>query len=316
VIQLFCEAAARSDKPFYALNMRPGLMHSDNVSLLKSAGAAMLGGARQGLVAIDKVAIHARDRAGVGEAAPRIEKVELEARPGTKTINEFDSKRLLAAHGIPVVDEELVSDLPSALAAARRIGWPVVLKAVSDGLPHKSELGVVKLGLRTDEDLSAAFTDIEVRLREAGAFGGLRGFVVQPMVSRGIEVFVGLKRDVQWGMSMVFGVGGVLVELIRENALRLLPVSDRDIEVMLRETRAWDLLCGVRGAGEADIDALRVCLSAVARFGLAAGDTLSELDLNPIKVLPRGEGCRVLDALIVTNGSEGHAHGRPRQISR
>jgi acyl-CoA synthetase (NDP forming) len=301
VIKLFCDAAGQSEKPFFALNMRPGLMHIDNVALLKAAGAGMLGGARQGLLAIDRIAKYTRDRPKSSTSHPSYAPVSLKGNGNSKTINEFDSKRLLAAHGIPVVEERLALDLISALDAAIQIGWPVVLKAVSDDLPHKSELGLVKLGIGNEREFRDAFSDMERKLQSLEPSVSLRGYLVQPMVSRGLEVFVGLKRDPQWGMTLVFGVGGVLIELIRESALRLLPVSDQDIDAMLRETRAWDLLCGVRGAAESDIDALRNCLAAVARFGLAAGTTLSELDLNPIKVFPRGEGCRVLDALIVVN---------------
>jgi acetate---CoA ligase (ADP-forming) len=301
VMKLFCDAAINSEKPFFALNMRPGLMHADNVRLLKAAGAGMLGGARQGLLAIDRVAKYTRDRLKVSVSSPAAEPFALKSTGNSKTINEFDSKRILASYGVPVIEEQLASDFPSALQAARHIGWPVVLKPVSDDLPHKSELGVVKLGIDSEEKLASAFSDIESKLGGSTPPVALRGYLVQPMVSRGVEVFAGLKRDPQWGMTLVFGVGGVLIELIRESALRLLPVCEDDIDAMLRQTKAWDLLCGVRGAPEADIDALRNCLAAVARFGMAAGDTLSELDLNPIKVLPRGEGCRVLDALIVTN---------------
>jgi acyl-CoA synthetase (NDP forming) len=301
VIQLFCDAAVGSEKPFFVLNMRPGLMRVDNVALLQGAGAGMLGGARQGLLAIDRVATYTRDQAKSAMVHPSYAPVALKGNGNSKTINEYDSKLLLAAHGIPVVEERLVPDLAAALDAAIQIGWPVVLKAVSDDLPHKSELGLVKLGIGSEQELRDAFSDLERKLQSLKSPVSLRGYLVQPMVSRGLEVFVGLKRDAQWGMTLVFGIGGVLIELIRESALRLLPVSDADIDAMLRETRAWDLLCGTRGAAESDIDALRSCLAAVARFGLAAGDTLSELDLNPIKVFPRGQGCRVLDALIVVN---------------
>jgi len=167
-------------------------------------------------------------------------------------------------------------------------------------MPHKTEVGAVKLGLKSEADLTTAFTELAGTVAKIKP-KSLRGYLVQPMVSSGVEVFIGLRRDPEWGMTILFGVGGVLIELIRESAMRLLPVSADDIDRMLRETRAWQLLSGVRGQPPADIEALAACMAAVARFGLAAGDSLAELDLNPIKVLPRGQGCRVLDALIVTS---------------
>lgn len=299
VMNIFCEAARASPKPHFALNMRPGLMHSGNLELLREAGAGMLGGARQGLMAIDRVA-------RFEQARTRIPGVELSAKtvalPGAgsgRTINEYDSKRILADHGVPIQDERLVGSANEAVDAAEEIGWPVVLKAVSDDMPHKTELGVVKLGIKTAADMKAAFADIEKRVAAANP-ASLRGYLVQPMVSGGVEVFAGLKRDPQWGMTLVFGVGGILIELIRESALRLLPATAADIDEMLRETRAWALLNGLRGEPPADTEALAACLAAVARFGVATCDSIVELDLNPIKVMPRGEGCRLLDALIVT----------------
>jgi acyl-CoA synthetase (NDP forming) len=300
VMKHFCDAAAGSSKPHFALNMRPGLMHSGNLELLRAAGGGMLGGARQGLLAIDRVARFARARDRLDARTGSVTALALIGAGSRRTINEYDSKQILTAYGVPVTDDRLVSGVEEAIEAARIIGWPVVLKAASDDMPHKTELGVVKIGIGNEAELKAAFAEIEERTVAARP-ASLRGYIVQPMIGGGVEVFVGLKRDPQWGMTILFGVGGTLIELIRESALRLLPVDDEDIDGMLRETRAWQLLCGIRGKPAADIDALRACIAAVARFGLAAGDTLAELDLNPVKVMPRGQGCRVVDALIVTS---------------
>lgn len=274
-------------------------MHTANLELLRAAGAGMLGGVRQGLLAIDRVARFEAARQRVGPSGLITPTVALPGAGTRRTINEYDSKRILAAHGAPVSDERLVENFDAAVEAAKAIGWPVVLKAASDDIPHKTEMGVVKLGIHDEQALKAAFTEMEARVAAVKP-RSLRGYLVQPMMSGGVEVFVGLKRDPEWGTTMAFGVGGIFIELIRESALRLLPVTDDELDEMLRETRAWPLLCGVRGAPPADIDALKACLAAVARFGVAAGDTLAELDLNPVKVLPRGEGCRLVDALIVT----------------
>lgn len=299
VMRMFCDAAVNSIKPHYALNMRPGLLHSGNVELLRSAGAGMLGGVRQGLQAIDRVAQFEAARA---VPCLRVEDAGRVILPGAgtqRTINEYDAKVILAKHGLPVGDESLVHTADEAIESAKRIGWPVVLKVASDDVPHKTELGLVRLRIQNDEEMRSAFAQMSTRL-SAVQLRSLRGFLVQPMVSGGIEVFVGLKRSPEWGMTILFGVGGTLIEFIRESAMRILPISPEDIEQMLQETVAWPLLCGARGQPPADIDALSSCISSVARFGMAAGDGLAELDLNPIKVLPRGQGCRLLDALIVT----------------
>lgn len=299
VMKLFCEAARESQKPHFALNMRPGLMHSGNLDLLHAVGAGMLGGARQGLLAIDRVARFEQAHNLIGKTKIPSELLTLPGAGSGRTINEYDSKMILAKYGVPIQDERLVANADEAIAAAEAIGWPVVLKAVSDDMPHKTELGVVKLNIKTASEMKSALGEIEQRVA-AAAPKSLRGYLVQPMISDGVEVFAGLKRDPEWGMTLVFGVGGVLIELIRESALRLLPVSADDIDSMIRETRAWPLLCGLRGTPPADTDALAACLSAVANFGMATRDSLLELDLNPIKVMPRSRGCRLVDALIVT----------------
>lgn len=300
VMKLFCASAKASSKPHFALNMRPGLMHGGNLALLQGAGAGMLGGARQGLGAIDRVAVFDQARRRVRAEVPSVEPMVLPGAGTGRTINEYDSKQILGRYGLRIDNEMLVQTGEEAVAFANRIGWPVVLKVASDDMPHKTEVGAVKLGLKNEAHLKTAFTELTgtvARIKPKS----LRGYLVQPMVSSGIEVFIGLRRDPEWGMTILFGVGGILIELIRESAMRLLPVSAEDIDRMLRETRAWQLLCGVRGQPAADIEALAACLAAVAQFGLAAGDSLAELDLNPVKVLPRGQGCRVLDALIVTS---------------
>ena len=299
IMRLFCDAARKSHKPHFALNMRPGLMHSGNLALLREAGAGMLGGARQGLLAIDRVARYVRARDKLGEYDTSAKTLALPGAGTGRTINEYNSKQIVAKFGVPIPDERLVDTVDAAIAAAEAIGWPVVVKAVSDDMPHKTELGVLRLGIKTPSDLRLAFAEIEQRVAAARP-RSLRGYLVQPMVSGGVEVFAGLKRDAQWGMTLVFGVGGVLIELIRESALRLLPINAGDIDGIMRETRAWALLSGLRGEPPADTEALAACLAAVASFGMATCDSLVELDLNPIKVMPRGQGCRLLDALIVT----------------
>ncbi|MCK9907736.1 acetate--CoA ligase family protein [Microbacteriaceae bacterium K1510] len=299
VMKLFCESARLSAKPHFALNMRPGLMHVGNVELLRAAGAGMLGGARQGLQAIDRVARFEQARRQLFTTTEPVEPIVLPGAGTSRTINEYDSKQILAGYGLPVGNEGLAQTVDEAVEMAMAIGWPVVLKVASDDMPHKTEMGVVKLGIKTESELRQAFAALAERVAHIKP-KSLRGYLVQPMVSGGVEVFVGLKRDPEWGITILFGVGGILIELIRESAMRLLPVTSEDIDRMLRETRAWPLLCGVRGQPPADVETLASCIAAVARFGLAAGDSLAELDLNPIKVLPRGQGCRVLDALIVT----------------
>lgn len=297
IIDLFCTSAAQSSKPHYCLNMRGGLMHLGNVALLDKAGAAMLAGARQGLRAIDLIA-RREQTLKRPKPAPAAAKRSPLAGETRKAINEYDAKQILRPFGVPVTPETIALTLSEGLTAAQKIGWPVVLKIASDLIAHKTEAGLVALNLRNDAEFEVAWKTMEERARAALAGREQPKFLVQAMATKGLEMFVGVRRDPQWGLVLAFGVGGTLIEIIKEVSMRMLPVDDADLDAMLRETRAWALLSGARGDKPADIDALKTCLRGVADFAMAAQDQLAELDLNPIKVMPAGQGCVVVDAFI------------------
>lgn len=294
--QILAEASDRSEKPHYLMNMRPGVMHSPQIELLRRHGVPVIGGTRQGLRAIDRMGRRAMALARPRPMPQRKPSLTL----GRRSINELESKRLLAAQGLPVTRERLVGSLREAEQAAAEIGYPVVLKAVSDGIPHKSELGLVALGLATRGALSEAWTLLNRRVDDAGRRGGLTGMLVQEFVQSGLEVFAGISRDPDFGMTIAFGIGGIDIERTRDFALRLLPLREGDAEAMIAETGAATLLQAYRGKPAADREALIACLYALAEFAVIEAEALAEIDLNPIKVLPVGEGCRIVDALIVT----------------
>lgn len=294
--QILAEASDRSDKPHYLMNTRPGVMHSPQIELLRRHGVPVIGGTRQGLRAIDRMG----RRALMSFRARPTLHLKASLALGRRTINEFDSKRLLGAQGLPVTREYLVGSLREAEQAATELGYPVVLKAVSDDIAHKSELGLVALGLASRDALADAWTLLNRRVDEAGRRGGLVGMLVQEFVPQGVEVFAGVSRDPDFGLSLAFGTGGVDIERMRDFALRLLPLREGDAEAMIAETGAASALEAYRGRPAADLKALIACLHALADFAIVEAKALAEIDLNPIKVLPASEGCRVLDALIVT----------------
>src|SRR5436309_46337 len=223
------------------------------------------------------------------------------ARP---TIHEHDAKRLLAQHGLSVVRERLVRSVGDARKAAHDLGYPVVLKVVADDLPHRSDLGLVRVGLVDAAALEAAWATLERRLRETTPRTSIDGFVVQALIAGGVEVFAGVKRDPAFGHFLAFGVGGVAVEVLRDFALRQLPLRDGDAEAMVGEIRGAALLGAVRGQPAADVPALVRCLYALGDFAWANRADIAEIDLNPIKVLPAGHGAVVVDALIVPSPRE------------
>ena len=302
--RLLADAAARSAKPHYLMNMRPGVMRREQVEYLAQLGIAMIGGTRQGLGAIDRLARYAERprpprppaRLG-GQGVARL--LEDGPRPA---IHEHDAKRLLAEHGLPVVPEWLVRSLIEARTAAREVGYPVVLKVVADDLPHRSDLGLVILGIEDERALAIAWVGLERRLAESGRQTAVDGFLVQRMIPGGVEVFAGVSRDPAFGHFLAFGVGGVAIEVLRDFALRPLPLRAGDAEAMVREIRGAALLGPGRGQPAADVPALVSCLEALGDYAWADRAHVAEIDLNPIKVLPAGQGAVVVDALIVPVG--------------
>ena len=286
--QILADGAKTSTKPFYLMGSRVGIFRRDQHDLLRAQGIALIGGTRQGL------------RAPLRPSKSLLSTVASTlAGSSRRSINEHDAKRLLAAAGLPVVRAEPVATRDEAFAAAKRIGYPVVLKLVADDVPHRSELGLVAVRLRDAEDLAAAWDRMAAVRTGALANIPIDGFVVQQMVSDGVEVLAGVTSDADFGPVLAFGLGGVLVEALEEIALCALPLREGDAERLVSETTAAKVLAGVRGRPPADVDALVQCLYALGDYAWADRSHIAEIDVNPIVVLPRGRGCVVVDALVV-----------------
>jgi acyl-CoA synthetase (NDP forming) len=300
---MLVEGAKGSSKPFYLMGTRPGIFRRDQHELLSAQGIALIGGTRQGLRAIDRLARQAAPLAPLRPPPARRMPALATMMPGgpaRRTIHEHDAKRLLAGAGVPVVRETLCATREEAVAAAGAIGYPVVLKLVADDVPHRSDLGLVAVGLRDARELDDAWQRMTaVRSEKLGA-AAVAGFVVQQMVGGGVEVFAGVNHDRDFGPVLAFGLGGVTAEVLASVALRPLPLRVGDAEAMVAEVpAAAKLLAGFRGHPPADVDSLHRCLEALGDYAWADRAAVAELDLNPIKVLPRGQGCVVVDALIV-----------------
>jgi len=280
----------------------PGIFRRDQLAYLREHGIALIGGTRQGLRGLDRLARSLAPPAPLRPAppAPTITVASLGAGRTRRTIHEHDAKRLLAAAGVPVVRETLCTSREAAIAAASAIGWPVALKLVSDEVPHRSDLGLVAVGLRDARELGEAWDRMAaVRAEKLGGVA-VDGFVVQQMISGGVEVLAGVKHDADFGPVLAFGLGGIAVEALGEVSLRPLPLRIGDAEAMIAEASTTaKLLAGIRGQPPADVEALVRCLEALADYAWADRAAIAEIDLNPIKVLPRGRGCVVVDALIV-----------------
>jgi acyl-CoA synthetase (NDP forming) len=301
---MLTKAASASSKPYYLLSTRSGVMNRKQVDSMRESGLVVIGGTRQGLCAIDRV----------GRWSAGLKPVRKKSTPGQEfatlkserhTINEYDAKRILAGWDIPVTREERVETTEQAILAAKKLGHPVVLKVVSDAIAHKTELGLVAVNLKNEDDLRTAFTRLSERLDKLETRPADAAFLVQEFVAGGVEVFAGVSRDPDFGLSLAFGMGGIAIEIMRDFALRMLPLREGDAEAMIAETRGAALLQSVRGGEASDIESLANCLNALGDFASHNAGQLAEIDLNPIKVLPKGRGCVVVDALIVTRQHKG-----------
>ena len=216
---------------------------------------------------------------------------------GGVALSEHQSKHLLAEWGVPVTTETLVQTADAAVEAGSEIGYPVVLKADVTGMPHKTEAGLVKLGLDDEAAVRAAYDEVTSNAANAGA--GMNGVLVQEMVADAVEVIVGVSYDSQLGATILFGSGGVMVEVYNDVSLRLCPIDESDALQMIAEVKGARLLEGFRGQPAADIAALADTLVRVSQLGAQLEGSLAELDINPLMVLPTGQGVRAADAVAI-----------------
>jgi acyl-CoA synthetase (NDP forming) len=212
-------------------------------------------------------------------------------------LDEVQSKALLAAYGVPISREAVASTPTEAVAAAQRIGFPVVLKAVSAKLLHKSDVGAVALNLADAEAVKAAWVQIEKNLARHGAADGVSGMLVSEMVRGGHELVLGLHRDPEMGLVAMAGSGGVLLELIRDVAFAAPPITPAKARDMIARTHAGRLIAGFRGTVPLDIDALVQALVALGRVARDLADIIESVDINPF--LLKQTGGVAVDALVV-----------------
>lgn len=215
------------------------------------------------------------------------------------TLSEYDAKALLREAGMPMVREALVADQGSVEEAAQKTGFPIVLKGLADGMEHKTEAGLVHLNITDTEALHRAFADLSARLEGASLNDGPPKYAVQQMVKGGVEAILGVQNDPDFGPMILVGVGGTLTELVNDVALRRAPLTARDAAEMIDETRLLALLKGFRGAPPADRAALEEMIVNLSNFAAAHAAHIEGIDLNPVLVLPEGQGCVAVDALIV-----------------
>jgi acetyl-CoA synthetase (ADP-forming) len=208
-------------------------------------------------------------------------------RDGRETLTEPEAKRMLALAGIGIPTEAVATSAAQAARLAARIGYPVVLKVVSRDLPHKSDVGGVQLGLRSQEAVRRAYDAIVTRVSRAGRRVRIDGVLVQPHLS-GREVILGATHDSQLGPVVLFGLGGTAVELLGDVAFRLVPIDKRDAREMLGEIKSAPLLGAYRGEAAVSTMSIVRALLSLSRLMSAFSHLIREIEINPLLVTPRG----------------------------
>jgi acyl-CoA synthetase (NDP forming) len=223
-----------------------------------------------------------------------LERARMENRVNLLMVEAF---QIISAYGLKTPPSVLAQNKVQAVEAAEEMGYPVALKVASPQIIHKTDIGGVKLNLRDRLEVEDAFDEV---LRNASSYmpeARIIGVIVQKMVEPGREVIVGVHRDPQFGPLIMFGLGGIYVNVLREAVFKLAPVSAREALKMIAETKAYPILRGVRGESPSDIESLAEAISRVSQLSLDF-EEITEMDINPLFVYERGKGCAALDAKI------------------
>lgn len=235
-------------------------------------------------------------REAAPSAAPAIECTPLAAEAFA---TEASAKAALAQAGLPVPSEAIVASREEALAAARAMGYPLVLKIVSPDIAHKTEVGGVFVGVRSEAQLLDEYESLLARVALNAPAARIAGVLVAQMVQGGVELILGTKKDPVFGPMVMVGLGGIFAEVFKDVALQPAPVDEAQATAMLRSLKAFALLDGARGRPKADVQAAAKAVAALSRFAARHVQNLSEIDINPLVVLDQGCGVRALDALLV-----------------
>jgi acetate---CoA ligase (ADP-forming) len=244
---------------------------------------------------------------GAAQAATTVtQKVEPAAKLAADAFrHEFGAKQALAAAGIPVLGEQLVTSADAAVRAAEAIGFPVVMKIASKDLPHKTEIGGVKVGLASSADVRAAYEEMRRTVAAKAPAAVVDGVLVAPMAKGVAELILGTTTDPMFGPVVMVGLGGIFAEIIKDTAVQTAPVTEATAAEMLRSLKAFAVLDGARGRPAADLDAAAQAVAALSRFAAAHAETVAEIDINPLLLMPKGQGAVALDALLVPRAQAG-----------
>lgn len=298
VAQAIADAAAASDVPILVAWNPPRGAAQEAERILEQANIPVYGSpvrCARGFAAL-WIFAEAAGRLASMDAMPAV-RPPAALEEGATTLNEFQSKQLLARYGLPITREAVAHNEEEAVRLAREIGYPVVLKILSTDLPHKSDVGGVKVGLADDDAVRQSFQSLAALPDTLTQRVRFEGVLVQEMVKGGVEVILGAVNDASFGPMVMFGAGGIYAEVFEDVAFCPAPMSREDAEALIARTRISRILRGARGRPVADIPALINAILSLAELCVHESARFTEIDVNPLLVLPAGKGARVVDAL-------------------
>jgi acyl-CoA synthetase (NDP forming) len=302
LLESVARGAEAAKKPLVALSNLSDQPHATLQEMADKVGVPYLRGTRVGLAAVSNylnwsiVRVQTPMAKDSTEAEPA--RSILDGVPSHRLAVEHEAREALKSYGVTGPRDRFVDSADAAVAAAIEIGFPVVLKGMVENMVHKSDAGLVKVGLRSEVDVRGALAAMEVSL---GAFpaGKFLGFLVQQQVSSLGEIFVGARVDSDFGPLIVVGAGGVQVELYKDVAIRLAPIDEMEAREMIHSTMVSKLFRGFRGAPLGDIEAVARTVSAISRFIASFADRIAEVEINPLAILEQGHGCVALDCVLI-----------------
>jgi acyl-CoA synthetase (NDP forming) len=224
--------------------------------------------------------------------------INLSKEENRTVLTEIESKQILQHIGIPVPDFRLATSADEAAELAQCIGFPLAMKIVSPQIVHKSDAKGVMLNIKNEPELRSAFEEILRNAKRYNPNAEITGISIQEMIKGDKEVIVGMNRDPVFGPVLLFGAGGIFVEVLKDVSLKVLPIANRDIDNMFTEIQASKILTGYRGSPPADLSSLKEIIQKIAKISLYFPE-ISEFELNPIIVYEQGGGAVALDARII-----------------
>ena len=266
---------------------------------LAKSGVVILSGLTHVGVAMRRLRDYSRFRLAPAADAAALPGRDLSAHLKSPTLSESDSKALLRDAGIALPDEVLVTERDGLDAAIAEAGFPLVMKIQSRDIPHKSEVGGVRVNITTKGEAFSTYQLLLDNARKHRPNADIQGVLVGPMAKKGVEIIVGTMTDATFGPMIMVGLGGITTELFRDVIYRPAPVSAAEASAMLAELKAAPLLNGFRGAAKADIPALSKLIAQISVLAAQAREQIAEIELNPVLVHPKGQGVTIVDALVV-----------------